>query len=99
MAAHGPFIFQKGTPVYRISFTTTIPAFAPTPTPPASTTPAATPSVPSAPPAPPLPGPSKWLLDTIGTVTDWCLQRPWLALVAVLLAGSGYAARTIVPGR
>lgn len=65
-----------------------IPAFTPTPSP----------TSPPTPSAPPLPGPSRWLLDTATAAVDWCRDRPWLALVAVLLFAAGYTARTVVAG-
>ncbi|WP_349876324.1 type IV secretion system DNA-binding domain-containing protein [Micromonospora sp. HUAS YX12] len=54
---------------------------------------------PTPPPAPPLPGPSQWLLDTVTAAGGWCRDRPWLALVAVLLIAAGYAARKVLAGR
>lgn len=63
---------------------TPIPAFAPTPEPPAT------------PSASPLPGPSQWLLDTATTATNWCRDRPWFALVAVLLVAVLLITRTVV---
>ncbi|MEH1166443.1 DUF87 domain-containing protein [Micromonospora sp. CPCC 205539] len=65
-----------------------IPAVVPTPT-----------STSSSPSAPPLPGPSQWLLDTATAGVDWCRDRPWLALVTVLLTAAGYIARTAVARR
>ncbi|MGI5215676.1 hypothetical protein [Plantactinospora sp. CA-290183] len=58
--------------------------------------PSSTPPVPS---APPLPGPSQWLLDTATAAGGWCRDRPWLALVGLLIAAGGYAARTVVARR
>ncbi|MGC4750454.1 helicase HerA domain-containing protein [Micromonospora sp. DT201] len=54
---------------------------------------------PTPPPAPPLPGPSQWLHDTAAAAVDWCRDRPWLALLAVLLIAAGFAARAVVAGR
>ncbi|WP_426502842.1 type IV secretion system DNA-binding domain-containing protein [Dactylosporangium sp. McL0621] len=63
----------------------TVTAFGPTPAP--------------APTSPPLPSPSRWLLDTITATAAWCGHRPWLLVVAVLLAAGGVAARTAVAAR
>jgi hypothetical protein len=60
--------------------------FAPAPTPP--------PTAPA-----PLPGPSQWLFDATATAAGWCRDRPWLALVAVLLAAGICAAQTAAAGR
>ncbi|MFC6022717.1 hypothetical protein ACFP2T_42000 [Plantactinospora solaniradicis] len=58
--------------------------------------PSSTPPVPS---APLLPGPSQWLLDTATAAASWCRDRPWLAVVGLLIAAGGYAARTAVARR
>jgi hypothetical protein len=68
--------------------TSTAAAFTPTPTP----------AMPPTPSAPALPDPSRWLLDAVTAAVDWCRDRPWLALIAVLLAAAGYATRTAVAG-
>ncbi|MGV9764972.1 helicase HerA domain-containing protein [Micromonospora tulbaghiae] len=64
-----------------------VPTSTPPPTPPPTTS------------APPLPDPSQWLLDTITAASGWCRDRPWLALVAVLLIAASYSARTVVAAR
>ncbi|MEU5934529.1 DUF87 domain-containing protein [Micromonospora sp. NPDC047187] len=59
-----------------------------------------TPAVaPTSPPAAPLPGPSQWLYDVAAAAVDWCRDRPWLVLVAVLLIAAGHTARVVVGGR
>jgi hypothetical protein len=68
------------------SITASVPAFAP-PTP--------SPAV----PATQLPAASQWLFDATTAAAAWCRDRPWLALVAALLAAGAYAARITVARR
>ena len=60
---------------------------------------APSPPPPSAPAGPALPGLSQWLLDTVTAGTGWCLDRPWLALIAAAIASAGYTARITVARR
>ncbi len=53
----------------------------------------------SAPPAGTgLPGPSRWLFDTVAVVAAWCVHRPWLAGVVAAAGVATQVVRAVVAG-